>query len=297
MSEIFDTLDKNFIRFENKTIRVIIDDNDEIWFNANDTADALGYTDPRDTIKKAVELDEKKYLSDINAKIKIGSQPKTIYLSESGLYNLIFQSTLPKAKKFKKWVTDEVLPSIRKYGSYKLKQQYETDLEKILKDMDFLKKEIKLLHNDMKKDCFPDGGLVYVVNFGEDEKEMYRLGKTDDMKHRKSIYDTHTLHKRDVSHYIETDFPPQLEACVKAMLYQYRYKDRRDVFECKLQKVKNAFKRCMEIIKYMNCEDSDLEDDVQKGGGSTFIMKEINKLSKKKNTLNEKIKSVKQKLK
>jgi len=295
MNEIFDTLDQNFIRFENKTIRVIIDDNDKIWFNANDTADALGYTDPRDTIKKAVDRDEKKYLSDISSKIKIGTHPQTVFLSESGLYNLIFLSTLPKAKKFKKWVTDEVLPTIRKYGSYKMKKQYETDLEKILKDMDFLKKENKLLQNDMKKDCFPDGGLVYVVDFSEDGKEMYRLGKTNDMKHRKSIYDTHTLHKRDVPHYAEIDTPPQLEACVKAMLYKYRYKDRRDVFECKLQKVKNAFKRCVDIIKYMNCEDSELEDGVQKGGG-TFILKELNKLSKKKDALRNKIKIVNEKL-
>jgi hypothetical protein len=80
------------------------------------------------------------------------------------------------------------------------------------------------------------------------------------------------------------------------MLYKYRYKDRRDVFECKLQKVKNAFKKCIEIIKYMNCEDSDLEDDVQKGGGNTFIMKEINKLSKKKDLLRNKIKTANEKL-
>ena len=293
MNEFFETLDKNFIKFENKMIRVIIDDNNEIWFNANDTADALGYTDPRDTIKKSISSDEKKYLSDIDATTKVGSQPMTIYLSESGLYNLIFLSTLPKAKKFKKWVTSEVLPSIRKYGSYKMKQQYETELSKVLKDLDFLKKENKTLQNDLKKDCFPDGGLVYVVDYCEDGKEIYRVGKTDDMKKRKSIYNTHSLHKKDVPHFVEHDCPPQLEACIRAMLYKYRYQDKRDFFVCGLQKIKNAFKRCIDILKYINCEESDIDDNIQKGGSvNIFITKEICKLSKQKKLLNNKIKNI-----
>ena len=99
MTEIYGMLDKNYVKFENKTIRVIIDDNEEVWFNANETAEALGYMRPREAIKEMVDMDERKYLADIKAKIKIGTQPKTIYLSESGLYNLILQSRLPKAKK------------------------------------------------------------------------------------------------------------------------------------------------------------------------------------------------------
>ncbi len=97
MNEIYETLDKNYIKFENKTIRVIVD-NEEVWFNANET-EALGYMRPRETIQQMVDSDERKYLSEINAKVKVGTQPKTIYLSESGLYNLILQSRLPKAKK------------------------------------------------------------------------------------------------------------------------------------------------------------------------------------------------------
>ena len=157
MEKIYQTLDQNYIKFGNKTMCVIIDDDDASWFNANDTANALGYARPRETIQQMVDGDEKIYLSEINAKVKIGSQPKTIYLNESGLYNLIFQSKMPKAKKFKEWVTKEVLPSIRKYGSYKLKQQYENDLTKVLEDLEFLKKENDTIKKDLKQDRFPEG--------------------------------------------------------------------------------------------------------------------------------------------
>ena len=70
-------------------------------------------------------------LSDINIDLKIDKHPHSIYLSESGLYSLILTSKLKKAKKFKLWITQEVLPSIRKYGIYKIKTKYEKEHEDI----------------------------------------------------------------------------------------------------------------------------------------------------------------------
>jgi prophage antirepressor-like protein len=94
MESIFKTLDENYIKFENKTIHVIIDNDNLIWFNANDTCDALGYKRPRDVIKQMVNKDEKINIENINMNIKLKKHPHTIYLSESGLYNLILQSRL-----------------------------------------------------------------------------------------------------------------------------------------------------------------------------------------------------------
>jgi prophage antirepressor-like protein len=288
MNEIYDTLDKNYIKFENKTIRIIIDNNEEVWFNANETAEALGYMRPRETIKQMVDLDERKYLSEIKAKIKIGTQPKTIYLSESGLYNLILQSRLPKAKKFKKWITSEVLPSIRKYGNYKLKVKYEKQLDEVLKDLNFLKKENETIKTDMKKEKYPFGGIVYVIDYSENNEEIYRIGMTDDMKKRKSLYDTHTFHKKKVVHIMESECPLRLETCIRAMLYKYRYKNKKDYYICNIQQIKKAFKNCKESIECME----------QNGGGlkNNFINTEMIKLTKKYTELNNKLKVLKQKL-
>ena len=287
MTEIYDDLDKNYVKFENKIIRVIIDISEEIWFNANETADALGYQRPRETIKKMINIDERKYLSDINAKTKIGTQPKTIYLSESGLYNLILQSRLPKAKIFKKWITSEVLPSIRRYGSYKLKKHYENELEKIMKDLKFIKKENEVIRNDMKKECFPNGGIVYVIDYTEDEKEIYRIGMTDNMTQRKALYNTHTLHKKKVVHMMESKCPLRLETCVRAMLYNDRYKNRKDYYVCDLTKIKKAFNKCKESIECME----------QSGGRQiNFIETGITKLIRKYKNINKKIEILKHKL-
>lgn len=87
---------------------------EEPWFVGKDVAVALGYGNPRDALRKHIE-DEDKGVSQIAT--PSGEQTMTI-INESGLYALIFGSKLESAKRFKHWVTHEVLPAIRKTGTY-----------------------------------------------------------------------------------------------------------------------------------------------------------------------------------
>lgn len=87
----------------------------EPWFVGKDVASSLGYAKPLGAIATHVSEDDslKQGLTDA-----LGRTQETIFINESGLYALIFSSKLESARKFKKWVTSEVLPSIRKTGSY-----------------------------------------------------------------------------------------------------------------------------------------------------------------------------------
>lgn len=98
------------------SIKSLVIDN-EPWFVGKDVAEALGYAKPLNAIAQHVDNDDslKRGLTD-----SLGRLQKTIFINESGLYSLILSSKLESAKKFKKWVTSEVLPSIRKTGGYKL---------------------------------------------------------------------------------------------------------------------------------------------------------------------------------
>ena len=87
----------------------------EPWFVGKDVAMILGYSNPRDAISKHVD-DEDKGVSKCDT-LGGGIQNLTI-INESGLYSLVLSSKMPNAKKFKHWVTSEVLPSIRKHGMY-----------------------------------------------------------------------------------------------------------------------------------------------------------------------------------
>jgi len=98
-------------------IRTVTIDN-EPWFVGKDVAEALGYAEPRSAVSKKVEECDRGVAE---METPSGKQKMTT-INESGLYALIFGSKLESAKRFKHWVTSEVLPSIRKTGGYDMKQ-------------------------------------------------------------------------------------------------------------------------------------------------------------------------------
>lgn len=118
--------------FQGNQVRTVMFDN-ELFFVGKDVAIALGYTNPTAEIAKHVDNDDKKVLSykAFNESLKAlwggkDFSSKTI-INESGVYALVFGSKLKQAKIFKHWVTSEVLPSIRKNGSYSTEQHITSD--------------------------------------------------------------------------------------------------------------------------------------------------------------------------
>ena len=105
---------KTFTNKEFGTVRTIVKDG-EPWFFGKDVAEILGYTKARNAIARHVDDDDKK---DAPFQGVLGGKQTMTIINESGLYSLILGSKLPKAKTFKRWVTSEVLPTIRKTGGY-----------------------------------------------------------------------------------------------------------------------------------------------------------------------------------
>lgn len=125
--------------FETQEVRTVIKNN-EPWFVGKDVADILGYSRSDNAIRRHVD-DEDKLTHRISAS---GQSRNMTIVNESGLYALIFGSKLPKAKSFKRWVTKEVLPSIRKHGTYMTAETIEkalTDPDTIIQLATTLKEE------------------------------------------------------------------------------------------------------------------------------------------------------------
>ena len=108
--------------FENSQIYTIVDDSSEVWFQGKSVALTLGYSNALKAIRKHVDEEDKMNRGEFEGVPKLGTltnnEKNQIFINESGLYSLILKSKLETAKKFKKWVTSEVLPSIRKTGKY-----------------------------------------------------------------------------------------------------------------------------------------------------------------------------------
>ena len=113
-------IEKNLINEElGIDLKSFIDKNQNIYFIGKDVAKILGYQDTNQAIRKHVDEEDRKYFPVETMGYSKQGRPPVIII-ESGFYSLVLSSKLESAKKFKRWVTSEVLPSIRKFGYYKL---------------------------------------------------------------------------------------------------------------------------------------------------------------------------------
>ena len=146
-------------KYEEKQVRTKVINN-KVYFVGKDVADILGYNEPHKAIDRHVDEDDrmKHPITD-----NLGRIQETYIINESGLYSLILSSKLDGAKKFKKWVTSEVLPTIRKHGAYMTPEVIEktltnpdfiiglaTELKKAQTRNIFLESEVKILQPKAK---------------------------------------------------------------------------------------------------------------------------------------------------
>ena len=162
--------------------------NDEIWFVGRDIAIALGYVKPENAI--ANHVDEEDKTTTLIQGSGSNYKSKTTIINESGLYSLVLSSKLPTAKKFKRWVTSEVLPSIRKNGFYGFASKEEEEIKKrfpfiveadeipyeerieMQKGMTDAIKEV-IPETRHKKFAYPNyTNLVYKIIFGKNTKQL-----------------------------------------------------------------------------------------------------------------------------
>jgi len=97
-------------------IRTMMNEKGEPFFVGKDVAKVLGYSNSRKALQDHVEQEDRE--DGVTIRDSIGRRQKATFINESGLYSLILQSKLPQARAFKRWVTSEVLPQIRKTGGY-----------------------------------------------------------------------------------------------------------------------------------------------------------------------------------
>ena len=123
-------------QFKNSPVRTLMGENGDPWFVAKDVCEILEISNPSDALKR---LDD-----DERARFNLGRQGETNVVNEAGLYVLVLGSRKAEAHEFKRWVTHEVLPTIRKHGAYMSEQT----IEQALTSPDFLIKLATQLKNE-----------------------------------------------------------------------------------------------------------------------------------------------------
>ena len=186
--------------FEGKEVRTL-KINDEPWFVGKDLATILGYSNTRDALNKHVDSEDKNTVA-IRDGITRGNPNQTI-VNESGMFSLILSSNLPNAKKFKRWVTSEVLPAIRKTGLYQLPQTPEERLKLAMEATIHLDERMTNVEKDVD----------FIKNTSEiDSNQRFKLRKARDRKSvevcggKKSNFYKDKNKRRKVFRQLEHDF-------------------------------------------------------------------------------------------
>lgn len=164
--------------------------NNEPWFVGNDVAIILGYKKPRNAVSNHIDEEDKK-VAPIQG--TLGGSQETTMINESGMYSLILSSKLSNAKKFKRWVTNEVLPSIRKHGAY----MTDDTIEKALNDPDFLiqlatklkeEKELRIKAENERKRLIHQGKLYTATEIAKELGFTSAKKLNSDLKDKKIQY-------------------------------------------------------------------------------------------------------------
>lgn len=155
------------------SVRTVLIDG-QPWFVGKDIANALGYSKSRNAIAQHVDEDDALKQGVID---NLGREQQTTFINESGVYSLIFSSKLESAKQFKRWVTSEVLPSIRKYGAYATEetlnrvQSNTEEAEKLFLMLREEKQRTRQLENENNRLA----EVVDFINMYDDESDLLNV--------------------------------------------------------------------------------------------------------------------------
>ena len=165
-----------------------IDKHQNVWFLGKDVTEILGYSETRDALSRHVDNEDKQLIccrpQNVDANNSDLQGKYFTFINESGFYSLVLSSKLETAKKFEKWVTSQVLPSIRKFGYYKLFDNPNNKMFKIENEMDLHSKVVELIRN-----FYPNALLVPGLGENQDTpdkrinswKKGYQRGQPDVM--------------------------------------------------------------------------------------------------------------------
>lgn len=182
--------------------------NNEPYFVGKDVANLLGYADTSDALKKHVDDEDKmgRQIAD-----SLGRVQTTKIINESGLYSLILSSKLPGAKKFKRWVTSEVLPQIRKTGLYQIPK-----ISKELQAIFMLDNRTEKIESEVKnlKDNMP----LFNIECDELQKEVRKIGVTALGGKESSAYKDKSVRTKvytDIQHQVKRQFDVRSYKAIK----------------------------------------------------------------------------------
>lgn len=263
MAEKIIDIYNRFLRYDDKTVYIAFGDKtSEPYFNAKQVCKLLRYEKAKEALQKNVSSGDIFFLKDIVKNYKqlyYKVQGHTKFLNEAGLYSIILRGKKKISQEIFNWITNEVLPSIRKHGEYRLDSEYKKQIEYLEEQLKEKQKEIDVMKSNLKNKKYEEGEAVYImriinddVNLDVDEIIDIKFGRTKDMNKRKKTYDTCTKNKVQILKIIYVNDSKTIEKCVMKKMEDMKVKDKKEYFECSYNQIIDELAKC--IMFYENKE-------------------------------------------
>jgi len=250
----------HILKYDNKEVYIAIHSKtNEPFFNAKQVCKMLNYEDYHQAIREHVLKSDIFYLKDIVKNYKTlykNVQGHSKFLSEPALYTLILKSKKPNAKEIFNWITREVMPSLRKYGQYKMNSDIQNQMNELSNQIEKITDENKVLKHNQLKPKIKKGGIVYIirnienkVEFEKNEKLYLKFGKSNDFKFRKSTYETGQYNRIQILKTIQVKNPQNIEKCVITKMEDDVYIGGKEFFQCSYEKLIDIVAQCIKFYE------------------------------------------------
>lgn len=260
----------NILDYDKQKVVVLLDIDDILWFSFREVLTILGYKDLKKAIKRLQLVDNyKASFAELDLSYSVSTivkvHPHTVFVSEHGLNQILTESKRPQALPFKKELYENILPTIRKTGEYKIKstdnkrhKEMNIKLQARIKEMEELlkKKDEEILelkdtadYLETKNEVKPIlNSLVYIRKFKIGKKICYKIGYSDNRKSRKVVRKT-TSSEMNL-YEIEVDLDgKQVEQCVRNINRLHLIKQKADVMcYLDLETVIETLNNCMQML-------------------------------------------------
>ena len=276
MAGTYVDLFNNIIDYNGKTIYIAFDDETEQpFFRGKDICVILDYVNFKQAIQINVPEKHKTTLSKIVKNYKIlykNVQGNTVFLNEPGMYRLIIRSNKKNAVKISDWIFEDILPSIRKYGEYKLSKEHLIEMDKINLEMDNIRKEnydknleIDRLKHNMKTRKYPIGQTFYLtrtieitLDLDRDQEIDIKVGSTKNKNVRKTKLNTTVANKVQTLKVLIVKDAKNIESCVLKKMEDKLIKVKKDYLHASYNEIM-AF--AVECIRFFEGDDKQINID------------------------------------
>jgi prophage antirepressor-like protein len=234
---------------------ITFDNDNNIFFKLRDILKLLGYEDVKKLLVR-FDINKKytvKYIDIVNSGHSMSPiHPSTRFINESGLYILLTNSRKNLAKNFRNELFANIIPQIRKTGSYSIHKNEKSKLEKLNKKLHQLEKSNKNLKDNQKNIIYPIGPALYIIKKKKNNKTFYKIGYTKNLNKRLKTYNTSDVDKIYFSYYILLE-DNTIDKCIKQIIKNEEYIKNKEFYKSILQECLKFIIKCNNNIKYIYC--------------------------------------------